>query len=135
MARLGLQTVTAFVLAATALGFVAPTASRGGLSVRGRALQMKQHTGDFWIAPSILSADFAKLGQEVRLPGLAWPRLEGLLALIPFWRGVWVRWIDGMGWDGMGWDGMGWGNCPWWYWWWCGCCCCCWWWWWWWCGG
>ena len=74
MARLGLQTVTAFVLAATALGFVAPAPSRAGLSVRGRALQMKQHTGDFWIAPSILSADFAKLGQEVRLPCLAWPR-------------------------------------------------------------
>lgn len=65
MARLGLQTVTAFALAAAALGFV-PPAPRSYAATRGRALQMKQHTGDFWIAPSILSADFAKLGQEVR---------------------------------------------------------------------
>lgn len=65
MARLGLQTVTALVLAATAMGFM-PPAPRSFASTRGRTLQMKQHTGDFWIAPSILSADFAKLGQEVR---------------------------------------------------------------------
>lgn len=65
MARLLLSLASSALLLQAALGFV-PAAPRSSPAVRGRALQMKQHKEDFWIAPSILSADFAKLGQEVR---------------------------------------------------------------------
>lgn len=99
MARLGLQTVTAFVLAATAFGFV-PPAPRS-FATRGRAMQMKQHTDDFWIAPSILSADFAKLGQEVRFfwGGGCWDVMCGLIVL----------WVVVIGLLGVG-GGLGWGG-------------------------
>ncbi|CAM9685077.1 unnamed protein product [Ectocarpus sp. 4 AP-2014] len=69
MARAGAFVALACVGASQA--FVVPTATVSGASTRHTsssltmAAENAYHKKDFWIAPSILSADMAKLGQEV----------------------------------------------------------------------
>ena len=63
MARLTLQTVTALTLFSFASAFMTPIPTPRAYT-RGRTMAMAAKK-DFWIAPSILSADFAKLGEEV----------------------------------------------------------------------
>ena len=64
-----LRTTALLTLLPMALGFVRPASRLAATatsrsSSNGRSVSMKNNK-DFWIAPSILSADFAKLGQEV----------------------------------------------------------------------
>lgn len=69
MARAG--AFVAFACVGASQAFVVPTATVSGASTRRTsssltmAAENAYHKKDFWIAPSILSADMAKLGQEV----------------------------------------------------------------------
>lgn len=70
MARAG--AIVAFACVGASQAFVVPTATVSGVSSRQTssssltmAAENAYHKKDFWIAPSILAADMAKLGEEV----------------------------------------------------------------------